>query len=430
MKIAVIGSGISGLSAAYYLSKSYEVDLFEKNDHFGGHSYTYEINEKSKKLAVDLGFIVFNEQTYPNLINFFKELNVPYEKSNMSFSVSVKDSKIEYGGTGFNSLFARKNNLFNFNFIKMIYEIISFYKTAPILLRKDLKNLTLGNFLDNSRLSEYFINYHIIPMVSAIWSMPFSKARDIPFGLFLNFFNNHGLFKLKNRPQWYTVTNRSRTYVSKVLDKISGDYLKNYKIKKIIRSDENIRIFMDAEGDYRDYDHIVLACHADESLKLIENPTNDEKKILKEFSYIPNTAYLHQDTNLMPNKKKAWSSWNSISQKDLKKTCVTYWLNKLQNLDTNENYFLTLNPIFKINENKIIKKVNFTHPYLNIKSFNMQKNLKKLQGKKRTWFSGSYFGYGFHEDGLKSSLEMIKEFDEKYGDMHLQRYNYASQVQT
>ena len=164
-------------------------------------------------------------------------------------------------------------------------------------------------------------------MVSAIWSMPFSKARDIPFGLFLNFFNNHGLFKLKNRPQWYTVTNRSRTYVSKVLDKISGDYLKNYKIKKIIRSDENIRIFMDAEGDYRDYDHIVLACHADESLKLIENPTNDEKKILKEFSYIPNTAYLHQDTNLMPNKKKAWSSWNSISQKDLKKTCVTYWLN-------------------------------------------------------------------------------------------------------
>ena len=428
MKIAVIGSGISGLSAAYYLSKKYEVDLFEKSDHFGGHSYTYEINENDKKIPVDLGFIVFNKATYPNLINFFEELKVPYEKSDMSFSVSVKDSTIEYGGTGFNSLFARKNNLLNFNFIKMIYEIISFYKSAPFLIKKDLKNLTLGNFLDSSKLSKYFINYHIIPMVAAIWSMPFSKAKDIPFELFLNFFNNHGLFKLKNRPQWYTVTNRSRVYVSKVLNKISGDYLKNYKIQKIIRSEENIRIFMDAEGDYRDYDHVVLSCHADESLKLIENPSDDEKRILGQFSYISNTAYLHQDINLMPNKKSAWSSWNSISQKDLKKTCVTYWLNKLQNLKTSKNYFLTLNPICEVRRNKIIKKVNFTHPYLNIKSFKMQNYLKDLQGKKRTWFSGSYFGYGFHEDGLKSSLEMLKEFEGKDGDMYLQRHSYASQV--
>ncbi len=428
MKIAVIGSGISGLSAAYYLSKKYKVDLFEKENHFGGHSYTYEINENNKKVPVDLGFIVFNKLTYPNLINFFKELKVPYEKSDMSFSVSVKDSTIEYGGTGFNSLFARKNNLLNFNFIKMIYEIISFYKTAPVLLKKDLKNLTLGNFLDSSKLSNYFINYHIIPMVAAIWSMPFSKARDIPFELFLNFFNNHGLFKLKNRPQWYTVTNRSRTYVSKVLDKISGDYLKNYKIKKIIRSDDNVRIFMDTEGNYRDYDHVVLSCHADESLKLIEKPTDDEKEILKEFRYIPNTAYLHKDVNLMPNRKHAWSSWNSISRKDLKKTCVTYWLNKLQSLDTKENYFLTLNPICEIKENKIIKKINFTHPYLNIKSFKMQNRLKDLQGFKRTWFSGSYFGYGFHEDGLKSSLEMLKQFEGKDGDLYIQRHSYASQV--
>ncbi len=428
MKIAVIGSGISGLSAAYYLSKKYEVDLFEKSDHFGGHSYTYEINENNKKVPVDLGFIVFNKATYPNLINFFEELKVPYEKSNMSFSVSVKDSTIEYGGTGFNSLFARKNNLLNFNFIKMIYEIVSFYKSAPFLIKRDLKNLTLGNFLDSSKLSKYFINYHIIPMVAAIWSMPFSKAKDIPFELFLNFFNNHGLFKLNNRPQWYTVTNRSKTYVSKVLKKISGEYLKNYKINKIIRSDENVRIFLDPRSDYRDYDHVVLSCHADESLKLIKNPSNDEKEILKEFSYISNTAYLHKDISLMPNRKHAWSSWNSISSKDLKQTCVTYWLNKLQNLDTKENYFLTLNPICKIKESKIIKKVNFTHPYLNIKSFKMQNRLKDIQGLRRTWFSGSYFGYGFHEDGLKSSLEMLKQFEGKDGDLYIQRHSYASQI--
>jgi len=428
MKIAVIGSGISGLSSAYYLSKKNEVDLFEKDDHFGGHSYTFDIKEKNKKVPVDLGFIVFNKTTYPNLINFFEELKVPYEKSDMSFSVSVKDSNIEYGGTGFNSLFARKNNLFNFNFIKMIYEIISFYKSAPVLLKKDLKNLTLGNYLDNSKISKYFINYHIIPMVAAIWSMPFSKARDIPFELFLNFFNNHGLFKLKDRPQWYTVTNRSRNYVSKVLDKINGEYFKNYEIKKIIRSDDNVRIFINTLGEYRDYDHVVLACHADQSLKLIDNPSNEEKEILNEFTYISNEAYLHTDVDLMPNKINAWSSWNSISKKDLTKTCVTYWLNKLQNLDTNKNYFLTLNPITKIKDSKIIKKINFTHPYLNNKSFEMQNRLKDLQGKKRLWFSGSYFGYGFHEDGLKSSLEMLKQFEGNDGDVYIQRYSNASKI--
>ena len=430
MRIAVIGSGISGLSAAYHLSKKYHVDLFEKDDHFGGHSYTYDIKEISNntKISVDLGFIVFNELTYPNLINFFKKLKVPYEKSDMSFSVSVKNSKIEYGGKGFNSLFAKKNNLFNLNFIKMIYEIISFYKTAPILLEKNLKNLTLGNYLDNSKLSKYFVNYHIIPMVAAIWSMPFSKARDIPLELFLNFFNNNGLFTLKNRPQWYTVTNRSKTYVSKILEKINGDYLKNYKIKKIVRSEHNVRLFMESSEDYRDYDHVVLSCHADQSLKLIEEPTIQEKEILKEFTYISNIAYLHTDTNLMPNKKNAWSSWNSISKKDLSKTCVTYWLNKLQNLETKANYFLTLNPICEIKKNTIIKKINFTHPYLNIKSFEMQKRLNSLQGKKRTWFSGSYFGYGFHEDGLKSSLEMLKQFEGKDGDLHIQRHSYASKI--
>ncbi len=278
MKIAVIGSGISGLSAAYYLSKKHKVDLFEKEDYFGGHSYTYEINENNKKVPVDLGFIVFNKLTYPNLINFFNELKIPFEKSDMSFSVSVKNSTIEYGGTGFNSLFARKNNLINFNFIKMIYEIISFYKTAPILLKKDLRNLTLGNYLDSSKLSKYFVNYHIVPMVAAIWSMPYSKARDIPFELFLNFFNNHGLFKLKNRPQWYTVTHRSRNYVLKVLEKISGEYFKNYEINKIITSNDNVRIFSQNSQEYRDYDHVVLSCHADQSLKIIDKPSVDEKK--------------------------------------------------------------------------------------------------------------------------------------------------------
>ena len=406
MKLAVIGSGISGLSAAYHFSKNHKVDLFEQDDHFGGHSLTYDIREEDKVVSVDLGFIVFNEQTYPNLISFFRELDVPFEKSNMSFSVSVKDSNVEYGGSGLNAIFANKKNLLNLKFLKMINEIISFYKKAPSLLNHNLSEDTLGNYLEKSKLSKYFIEYHIIPMVAAIWSMPFEKAKDMPLKLFLNFFINHGLFKLKNRPQWYTVTNRSRAYVNKVLEKISGEVFKNYKVSKILRSDNNVRISIGNE--YLDYDHVILASHADQSLKILEEPTSEEDKILKRFSYVSNKAYLHIDENLMPLRKSAWSSWNSITKDN--RTCITYWLNKLQNLKTSKNYFLTLNPVEQINNNKILKKIDFTHPYFNKENVKLQKDLHKLQGKKRTWFCGSYFGYGFHEDGLKSSIELFKKF--------------------
>ena len=407
MKIAVIGSGISGLSASYYFSKKYKVDLFEQDDHFGGHSYTYDIKEENKIIAVDLGFIVFNEQTYPNLIRFFNELNVPFEKSNMSFSVSIKDTNVEYGGSGFNAIFANKKNLLNFKFLKMINEIINFYKTAPSLINTETSNVTLGDYLKSSKLSKYFIEYHIIPMVAAIWSMPFQKAKEMPLKLFLNFFTNHGLFKLKNRPQWYTVSNRSRTYVKKVLEKISGEVFKNYKVSKILRSENNVRILIGNE--YQDYDHVILASHADQSLELLDDPSLEESEILKKFTYVSNEAYLHRDENLMPIRKSAWSSWNSISKNE--NTCVTYWLNKLQNLNSEKSYFLTLNPVEAIDKNKIIKKIHFTHPYFNKDNVALQKDLHKLQGKKRTWFCGSYFGYGFHEDGSKSSKELFKKFE-------------------
>jgi len=407
MKIAVIGSGISGLSASYYFSKNHKVDLFEQDDHFGGHSYTYDIKEDNKLIAVDLGFIVFNEQTYPNLISFFNELNVPFEKSNMSFSVSIKDTNVEYGGSGFNAIFANKKNLLNFKFLKMINEIINFYKTAPSLVNTETSNATLGDYLKSSKLSKYFIEYHIIPMVAAIWSMPFQKAKEMPLKLFLNFFTNHGLFKLKNRPQWYTVSNRSRTYVKKVLEKISGEVFKNYKVSKILRNENNVRILIGNE--YLDYDHVILASHADQSLELLDEPSLEESETLKKFTYVSNEAYLHRDENLMPIRKSAWSSWNSISKNE--NTCVTYWLNKLQNLNSEKNYFLTLNPVEAIDKNKIIKKIHFTHPYFNKDNVALQKDLNKLQGKKRTWFCGSYFGYGFHEDGLKSSKELFKKFE-------------------
>ena len=406
MKIAVVGSGISGLSAAFYLSKKYKVDLFEQDDHFGGHSYTYDIKKNNKTIPVDLGFIVFNELTYPNLIKFFNELSVPYEKSDMSFSVSIQDSDIEYGGRGLKAIFANKLNVFNLNFLRMIKEIISFYQTAPTLIKKDLNKETLGSYLDKSNLSKYFVEYHIIPMVAAIWSMPFKKARDMPIKLFLNFFINHGLFKLKNRPQWYTVTNRSRSYVKKVLSTISGEVFKHYKVTEINRNEDNVRINIGSE--HMNYDQVVLASHADQSLEILKDSSEEEKRILSKFKYVSNVAILHTDERLMPKRKLAWSSWNSISKGN--QTCVTYWLNNLQNLKCDNNFFLTLNPIYKISNNDIIKKVDFTHPYFNLETLKHQKDLNLLQGKKRTWYCGSYFGYGFHEDGLKSTINLIKNF--------------------
>ena len=413
MKIAVIGSGISGLSAAYFLSKRHKVDLFEKDDHFGGHSYTVDVEyEKNKKISVDVGFIVFNHQTYPNLINFFKENEIEIEKSNMSFSVSVKDTSIEYCGNGLNGIFANKKNLFNIKFLKMFLDIMSFYKKSSNLKNLDTKE-TLGNYLKKQKLSKFFIDYHLIPMVSAIWSMPPQESSTMPLKFFLNFFQNHGLFKLKNRPQWYTVKNRSRTYVNKILSKISGEYYKNYKINKIKRESNSVKIYYGDHSEFFDYEKIVLAIHADDALSLIDNPLKGENEILSNFNYKKNIAILHTDENVMPKNKKIWSSWNSkVDSKNINKNSVTYWLNLLQNLNINKNIFLTLNPFIKIDEKKIIKKIDFTHPYYNQETLVNQKKLNLIQNKKNILFCGSYFGYGFHEDGIKSSLEMVKHIND------------------
>ena len=412
MKIAVIGSGISGLSAAHFLSQKYKVDLFEKDNHFGGHSYTVDVIEKNSNqlISLDLGFIVFNKLTYKNLINFFHDLNINYEKSDMSFSVSVKNSNIEYSGSGLKGLFSNKLNILNLNFLKMIKEIISFYKDANNMVEKDYKDKTLDDFLKLRKCSSYFVNFHLIPMVAAIWSMPPNLAGKMPMVLFLNFFKNHGLFKIKNRPQWYTVSGRSKTYVNKVLKTISGEYFKNYKIKTVQRKQNNIKLFYGSSSEYFNYDKVIFATHADDTLNLIEDPTELEKNILGSFKYKLNTAYLHSDAKLMPSRKNTWSSWNSILDKeDANKNCITYWLNKLQNLNTKNNYFLTLNPIFQIDKSKIIKKVEFSHPFYDLQSIKAQTKLKELQGIKNSWFCGSYFGYGFHEDGIKSSLNIVNK---------------------
>ena len=407
MKLAIIGSGISGLSSAYYLSKNHKVDLFEKDDHFGGHSHTIDIKIQDNVIPVDIGFIVFNKKTYPNLINFFEENNIAIEKSNMSFSVSVRDSEIEYCGKGISGIFSNKLNLLNIKFLKMFFTIIDFYKKSE---KKNFitENITLGKYLEKLNVSDYFIKFHIIPMVSAIWSMPPYEAKQMPLSFFLKFFQNHGLFKLKNRPQWFTVSNRSRTYVDKILSKISGEYYKNYNINKIKRIQSGVQVYYGDKNEYFTYDKVVLATHADQALSMIEAPDENEKKILSNFKYKTNEAVIHEDINYMPKNNKAWCSWNSsIKAENSEQNSITYWLNLLQNLNISKNIFLTLNPYLKIPEEKIIRRVQFTHPYFDQKAINSQKDLHLIQNKNNILFCGSYFGYGFHEDGIKSSLDMM-----------------------
>ena len=414
MRIAVVGAGISGLSAAYYLSKKHKVDLFEKENKFGGHANTIKvIYDDNKEIAVDIGFMVFNKNTYPNLINFFLENKIEIEKSDMSFSVSVNGSDLEYCGKGLIGIFSNKKNLLNLKFIKMFFEIISFYKKCEKIKIEKVKSITLGEYLKEIKISSYFINYHIIPMVSAIWSMPPYEATQMPLLFFLNFFKNHGLFKIKNRPQWFTVANRSKTYVDQIISQINGKHFKNCNINKIVRNEIGVKIFYGKENEFFDYDKVVIATHADEALKIIDNPSIDEELILKNFKYRQNTAVIHFDESIMPKNKNAWCSWNSsMSKENLEKTSVTYWLNQLQNLKIDRNIFLTINPFREIPIDRIFKKVSFTHPYYDTVALSNQSRLCKIQNKKNTLFCGSYFGYGFHEDGIKSSIEMLKTLND------------------
>ena len=414
MKIAVVGAGISGLSAAYYLSKKHKVDLFEKENQFGGHANTIKVAYKpNKEIPIDIGFMVFNKQTYPNLINFFSENKIEIEKSDMSFSVTVENSDLEYCGKGLGGIFSNKKNLFNPKFIKMFFEILSFYKNCEKIEIKKINSITLGEYLKEIKISEYFVNYHIIPMVSAIWSMPPYEAKQMPLSFFLSFFKYHGLFKIKDRPQWFTVANRSKTYVDKIIGQVSGEHFKNYNINKITRNDLGVKIFYGEENEFFDYDKVVIATHADEALKIIDNPTKDEETILKKFKYRANTAVIHFDESDKPNNKKAWCAWNSsMDSANNEKTAVTYWINQLQNLKIDRDIFLTINPFKEIPNDKIFKKVSFTHPYYDTDALNNQSNLHKIQNQKHILFCGSYFGYGFHEDGIKSSIDMLKTLND------------------
>jgi len=404
-KIGVIGSGIAGISASYILSSKYDVHLFEKNNYLGGHTRTVKV-QSDKNLSIDTGFIVFNDRNYPDLIKFLEHLDVQMMNSDMSFAVSDINYNIEYGGKNLKSLFAQYNNIFNINYLKMIYEIFRFYKLCKNTnLDNITNNYTIKEFIQNNHFSSYLQKLHIYPLISSIWSTNQRDVENFPLKLFLNFFNNHDLFNFKNRPQWKFVQGGSNSYIKKIIELDKFSFSLNAKIDKIIRSENNIKITKNNQEFV--FDYIIIATHADQALQIINNPTKNEKEVLSNFKYTKNIAYLHSDRSMMPKNKKTWSSWNFIkSEKENTNFTLTYWMNNLQKLQTNKEYFVTINPP-KTPENTHNQTI-FTHPKFNLQTLKYQSKLKDLQGVNNTFFCGAYHGYGFHEDGIQSAVYISK----------------------
>ncbi len=405
-KIAIIGSGISGLSAAYLLSKKYDVYLYEKKNRLGGHTRTIYVDESSKKIPVDTGFIVFNEKNYPDLTKFFQLLKIDYKDSDMSFAVSNKSPNIEYSGKSIFSLFVNLSNLFSLKFYKMIFEIKKFYSICNKLeINKKNSKLTLNDFLNKHKFSDYLKNYHILPMISSIWSSNIEDVEKFPLITFINFFKNHALFKFKNRPQWKFINGGSNQYIKKLIVLKTFKYYTNFKILKITRKNNNIKI-IDENNNYNFFSKIIFATHADQILSLLDSPTDTEINIFNKFKYSKNIAYLHNDSSLMPQSRLAWSSWNFLNRSTSKKFTLTYWMNLLQKLPKNKNYFVTVNP-FK-EPNYIINKTIFEHPIYSLDTLIAQKEVMQIQGLNNTYFCGSYLGFGFHEDGIQSAAHISK----------------------
>ncbi len=407
LNIGIVGSGIAGMSAAWLLSKNHKVTVFEKDERIGGHTNTVDLNG----LGVDTGFIVYNVKNYPNLIALFEHLGVATQSTDMSFGVSVDQGKFEYSGGDLPGLFAQKSNLFRPRFWRMVKDILRFYREAPQVLNDDaLSEITLGDYLSDYGYSEPFQRDHLLPMGAAIWSTPVDTMLEYPLSSFLRFCDNHGLLQLSDRPEWRTVVGGSKKYIENLTKDFKTEIQTNKSVEQIW-SDDHGAYTKDRNGDVSQFDHVVMASHADQTLNMLRSPSSNERELFSSFSYQANKAILHTDPSLMPKNKKAWSSWNYLSVLDNGQdcVCVTYWMNKLQNLKTDTNYFVTLNPPKLPKEGTILRSFIYQHPVFDNDAMASQRRLWELQGKHRLWFCGSYFGYGFHEDGLQSGLAVAEE---------------------
>jgi predicted NAD/FAD-binding protein len=412
-KIAIIGSGIAGLTVAYLLSKHHQVTLFEKNDYLGGHTHTRLVQLKDKVYPVDTGFIVFNNWTYPNFIKLLNQLGVASEPSDMSFSVHCEASRLEYKGTNLNTLFAQRSNLFKPYFWRMIWDILRFNKQALRALTTDSisEQQTLGDFISQQDYSAAFINNYIIPMGAAIWSASTDSMLAFPARFFLQFFNNHGLLNLTHRPEWRVISNGSHSYIKPLTKPYQNSIHVNTPTVEVSRSTKEVKITTQSKQTYH-FDQVVFACHSDQALAMLANPTQLEREVLASLPYQKNKVVLHTDTRLMPKRQLAWASWNYyIPQQAKDRVTVTYHMNKLQNLhEAPAKLLVTLNPTQAIDANKIIAEYQYNHPIFTLAGIKAQQRHHEISGHHRSHYCGAYWFNGFHEDGVNSALRVAKHF--------------------
>jgi predicted NAD/FAD-binding protein len=408
-RIAVIGSGISGLSSAWLLSRRHHVTVYEAADRLGGHSNTIDVRTAAGHVAVDTGFIVYNEATYPNLTALLRHLNIATQPSCMSFGVSLDGGRLEYGGTDLRSLFAQKRNLLRPRFWSMLRDLMRFYKQAPLQGPSLADGLcSLGTYLDRNRFGRALQQDHLLPMAAAIWSAPATAMRDYPAAAFISFCENHGLLKVADRPIWRTVTGGSRHTVNALALGLSGPILLGRRVLGVLRDPEGVTI-RDSLGGTARFDQVVLATHGDQARAIIEDPSGAETAVLGAFHTSRNLAVLHTDAALMPKRRGVWSSWNYLGQSAQAHAapCVTYWMNRLQGFP-GQDLFLTLNPHVDPAPGTILHRQHYEHPMFDAAAITAQRALWSLQGVRRTWFCGAHFGAGFHEDGLQAGLAVAE----------------------
>ncbi|MEE3169034.1 MAG: FAD-dependent oxidoreductase [Pseudomonadota bacterium] len=411
-RIAVIGAGVSGLTAAWLLAEKHDVQIFEAADYAGGHTNTEQVEAGGRTWPVNTGFIVFNDWTYPNFIKLMDRLGVASEVSDMSFSVDCSTTGLQYNGTSLNTLFAQRRNLFNLPFLKMVREILRFNKETRADLRAGAisNEETLGEYLNRNGYSRYFRNYYIVPMGAAIWSAPEIVLEQFPIRFFLQFFNNHGMLSVDDRPTWRVISGGSAQYVSKMMDRLGEATHLNSPVERVSRDDTGVTVLV--KGESHRFDQVVFACHSDQALAMLADPTDSERDILGAIAYQNNDVVLHTDSRVLPDNRRAWAAWNYfIPGHSTEPVSVTYNMNILQNFhEAPETFCVTLNRSQDIDPERIIKRFEYAHPVFTMDAVRAQERYDEIGNHNRTHFCGAYWFNGFHEDGVRSALRVTRAF--------------------
>ncbi len=413
MNICIVGTGISGLVAAHGLYKQHDLTLYEAAPRLGGHTHTVDVQADRGPLAIDTGFIVFNEATYPGFCALLRELGVPWQKSEMSFSVSCGGTGLEYNGTDLNGLFAQRRNLFRPRFWRMVRDIMRFYREAPEVLEKPDIGLTLGEYLKAGNYSELFIEKHLIPMGAAIWSATPETMSNFPLRFLVQFFHNHGFMQLQDRPDWLVVKGGSREYVKRLVKPFEQSIHLNHGVRAVERTSDGVRV-VTTRGESRVFDHVIMATHADTSLALLAQPTALEQEVLGCFKFQRNEATLHTDRRLMPRSRRAWASWNyHVDAERQELPAVTYWMNSLQGFQSAKPHLVTLNRSASVHADEVLGSYIYHHPIFTTETTRAQERHGEIDGLNGVSFCGAYWRYGFHEDGVQSALTVLRNLKQQ-----------------